>query len=156
MEALIERRRIVRDRLTDGMGKVDGFFRLEEPPMRELSNLIKTLTEQNNFLSEINREVESTVEIEKLESEMFGAFDFEATVMSAIVELEMKITETTTNRQALIMPLNTRISPDIRQRRENTETENENNNTLVIQKTRRPEQTRIEISRCTTCKAQES
>lgn len=80
MEALIERQRIVRERLTDVIGKVDDFLLTEQPPIHELSDLLKTLTEQSDCLAQINREVENTVDIENLVSVMFEAFDFEGMV----------------------------------------------------------------------------
>lgn len=47
--------------------------------MRELSNPLKTWNEQNDFSDEITREIEDAVDIENLKSDMFDAFDFEAT-----------------------------------------------------------------------------
>lgn len=97
MEALFERRRIVREQLTDVVGKVEDLLLVEQPPMSELTHLSKTLTEQNDSLTLINREVENTVDIANLEAEMWDAFQFEARVIRAKVQLEMMLTDTANN-----------------------------------------------------------
>lgn len=51
MEALYERRRFVREQLKDVIGKVEDFLRMEQPPIRELTDLQKTLTDQNDCLT---------------------------------------------------------------------------------------------------------
>lgn len=102
MGALIERRRILRERLTIVIGKVEDFLLIKQPPIRELTDLLKTLIYQNDTLENINREKENIGDLEKLETEMFDAFDFQGRVISAKLKLEMKITHAITNGQARI------------------------------------------------------
>lgn len=64
-------------------------------------------------MRQISREVENTVDIENLESELLDALVFEATVISAKVELEMKTTESRTNPQARVVPIKTRARSEL-------------------------------------------
>lgn len=91
-----------------------------------MTDLLKTLTEQNDCMENINREVEDIVDIEKLETEMFDAFDFEGRVMSTKVQLKMKITHAITNRQARIASVKAPLWSDLRQHRKDEDRDTEN------------------------------
>lgn len=93
------------------------------------------MADQNECLDKINREIDNIADIEKMESKMFDALDFEGRIISEKVKLEMKITCFRSNRQARIASIKAQIWTELRQHEkdedidtENIETQKENNN----------------------------
>lgn len=64
MEALLERRRIVRQSTTAIIGKIEDLLPIERPPS-DLKELLRNLTEYREDLKQINREIEDNVDIDK-------------------------------------------------------------------------------------------
>lgn len=61
MEALVERRRNVREQLTDVVGKVEDLLLIQQPPISELAYLLRKLREQSDTLTQINEKVEKSL-----------------------------------------------------------------------------------------------
>lgn len=136
MEAQLERRLIVRKQLTQVIGKAEEFLLIEQPPKRELNELLKTLTEQDDCLTRIDRQIENTVDIDHIEEVMFDAFDFVSRVVSAKVQTGSgNIRGQNESASCHCVYLKTRIRSELRPHRndeeidaEDLETPNEKNN----------------------------
>lgn len=63
LEALLERRHMVREGIMSIIGKIEDLLPVERPRISELKELLGNLIEYRDVLKMINREVQDTVDI---------------------------------------------------------------------------------------------
>lgn len=119
MEALLERRRIVRQDITALIGYVEDLLQTTRPAISELTDLANKLTEHHEVLRKINREVECAVDIDNLEVKFEDAFNFDYLVFVAKSKIELQIVETKKARENLIASLKERLRAERRECRDN-------------------------------------
>lgn len=90
MEAILERRRIVRLDIPAIIGEVEDLLRRTRPPISELTAFANTLRNHHDVLRKINREVEGAVDIDNLDAEFEDAFNFDYLVFVAKAKVELK------------------------------------------------------------------